>query len=261
MWVNFTLTDSAMHEGGPHSEIAAASIRDSDARLGEVLAAVEQAGMFDDTAFVLVADHGMEENDPTVQGDWDVPLRSPASRSATRRTASSTSASRDRPRASAGASPSRSSRSASSRSPRAAATPRSPRPRTARSRSRARASKATVTVEGENGATITFNGQKVPSDFPGDVPLPAEARGCRARRAGRREREAVLPARRTRSASSLGARRRSARTRRGSTTPASPSIRPTPPAPTTIPSPHAGRRRRAGTCSRSRPERRRRPGR
>ena len=30
---------------------------------------------FDDTAFVLVADHGMEENDPAVQGDWDVPLK------------------------------------------------------------------------------------------------------------------------------------------------------------------------------------------
>ena len=33
------------------------------------------AGVFDDTAFVLVADHGMEENDPAVQGDWDVHLR------------------------------------------------------------------------------------------------------------------------------------------------------------------------------------------
>jgi predicted AlkP superfamily pyrophosphatase or phosphodiesterase len=75
MWVNFTLTDAAMHEGGPHSEIAAASIRDSDARLGEVLAAIEAAGVFDDTAFVLVADHGMEENDPGVRGDWDVNLR------------------------------------------------------------------------------------------------------------------------------------------------------------------------------------------
>jgi len=75
MWVNFTLTDSAMHEGGPHSEIAAASIRDSDARLGEVLAALEGRGGFDDAAFVLVADHGMEENDPSVRGDWDVNLR------------------------------------------------------------------------------------------------------------------------------------------------------------------------------------------
>jgi phosphonoacetate hydrolase len=75
MWVNFTLTDSAFHEGGPHSEIAAAAIRDCDARLGEVLAAVERAGAFDDTAFLLVADHGMEENDPAVRGDWDVALR------------------------------------------------------------------------------------------------------------------------------------------------------------------------------------------
>ena len=75
MWCNFTLTDSAFHEGGPHSEIAAASVRDTDARLGAVLAAVERAGVLDDTAFLLVADHGMEENDPGVRGDWDVALR------------------------------------------------------------------------------------------------------------------------------------------------------------------------------------------
>ena len=75
MFCNFTLTDSAMHEGGPHSEVAAAAVRDSDGRVGEILAAVERAGVFDDTAFVLVADHGMEETDPEVRGDWDVPLR------------------------------------------------------------------------------------------------------------------------------------------------------------------------------------------
>ena len=75
MWCNFTLTDSAFHAGGPHSEIAAASVRDCDARVGEVLAAVERAGAFDDTAFVLVADHGMQQTDPAVRGDWDVELR------------------------------------------------------------------------------------------------------------------------------------------------------------------------------------------
>lgn len=75
LWVNFTLTDSAMHAGGPHSEIAAASIRDTDARLGEILSAVERSGHFDDCAFVLLADHGMEETDPAVTGDWDVHLR------------------------------------------------------------------------------------------------------------------------------------------------------------------------------------------
>jgi hypothetical protein len=75
LWVNFTLTDAAMHEGGPHSEIAAASVRDSDARLGEVLAALERRGVLDDCAFVLVADHGMEETNPEVRGDWDEALR------------------------------------------------------------------------------------------------------------------------------------------------------------------------------------------
>ena len=64
MWCNFTLTDSAFHAGGPHSEIAEASVRDTDARVGEVLDAVERAGVFDDTAFVLVADHGMQQTDP-----------------------------------------------------------------------------------------------------------------------------------------------------------------------------------------------------
>ena len=76
MWVNFTLTDAAFHEGGPHSEVAAASVRDTDARLGEVLAAVDRAGAMDSTAFFLVADHGMEETNPEVRGDWGDALRS-----------------------------------------------------------------------------------------------------------------------------------------------------------------------------------------
>lgn len=43
-WVNFTLTDAAFHEGGPYSEIASASLRDTDARIGRLLDAVERAG-------------------------------------------------------------------------------------------------------------------------------------------------------------------------------------------------------------------------
>jgi predicted AlkP superfamily pyrophosphatase or phosphodiesterase len=74
-WVNFTLTDAAFHEGGPDSEIAVASVRDTDARLGEILDAVERSGRWDETAFFLVADHGMEETDPTVKGDWGPALR------------------------------------------------------------------------------------------------------------------------------------------------------------------------------------------
>lgn len=70
MWVNFSLTDSAFHEGGPHSAIAHASLHDTDARLGAIMRAVDRAGVADTTAWFVVADHGMEENDPTVNGDW-----------------------------------------------------------------------------------------------------------------------------------------------------------------------------------------------
>jgi len=73
-WVNFTLTDSAFHEGGPYSEMAASAVRDSDARLGRIFEVVERAGVWEDCAFFLVADHGMEESDPAVRGDWDAAL-------------------------------------------------------------------------------------------------------------------------------------------------------------------------------------------
>jgi len=69
-WCNFTLTDAAFHEGGPYSEIAAASVHDTDARLGEILDAVQASGEFERTAFFLVADHGMEESDPGCTGNW-----------------------------------------------------------------------------------------------------------------------------------------------------------------------------------------------
>lgn len=74
MWVSLTLTDSAFHAGGPRSEIAEAAVADSDGRIGEILAAIERAGALADTAFALVADHGMEETNPEVRGDWDVAL-------------------------------------------------------------------------------------------------------------------------------------------------------------------------------------------
>jgi phosphonoacetate hydrolase len=73
-WVNFTLTDAAFHEGGPYSDIAAASVRDTDARIGRLLETVERSGVWEDTAFVIVADHGMELANPEVTGDWDVAL-------------------------------------------------------------------------------------------------------------------------------------------------------------------------------------------
>lgn len=70
MWCNFTLTDTAMHRGGPHSEIARAGVIDTDGRIGEILNAIERAGVFEDTAFFVFADHGMEETNPEVTGNW-----------------------------------------------------------------------------------------------------------------------------------------------------------------------------------------------
>ncbi|MDT7571681.1 MAG: phosphonoacetate hydrolase [Actinomycetota bacterium] len=75
MWWNTTLTDSGHHAGGPGSEIARASMRDADRRLGVWLDLVEERGLLDDTVVVLTADHGSEAADPSCTGDWDDALR------------------------------------------------------------------------------------------------------------------------------------------------------------------------------------------
>lgn len=70
MWVNLILPDAANHAGGPYSEIGYAGMRDTDRRIGEIL----QVTGDERTAFVLLADHGMEETDPGCKGDWDEAL-------------------------------------------------------------------------------------------------------------------------------------------------------------------------------------------
>ena len=65
-WCSFALTDEAGHESGPHGALARAAVRDSDARVGDVLAAVERAGALDRTAVLVIADHGMEQTDPAM---------------------------------------------------------------------------------------------------------------------------------------------------------------------------------------------------
>ncbi|HUR14703.1 MAG TPA: alkaline phosphatase family protein [Mycobacteriales bacterium] len=74
MWWNTTLTDSAHHAGGPGSDIAAASLRDSDSRLGVWLDLLTERGLLDTTTIVLTADHGMERADEACTGDWDEAL-------------------------------------------------------------------------------------------------------------------------------------------------------------------------------------------
>lgn len=76
IWVNTALTDASSHEGGPHSEIALAAVRDTDARIGDVLDAVDGFLGLSDTTVLVLADHGMELNDAQVTGDWGEALES-----------------------------------------------------------------------------------------------------------------------------------------------------------------------------------------
>jgi phosphonoacetate hydrolase len=69
-WCSLAVTDDAGHESGPHGDAARAAVRDSDARIGDVLAAVDRAGVTERTAVFVIADHGMEQNDPTNTGSW-----------------------------------------------------------------------------------------------------------------------------------------------------------------------------------------------
>jgi phosphonoacetate hydrolase len=72
MWINLILPDAANHAGGPYSDIGYAGLRDTDRRMGEILDAMDWGG--GTTAFLLVADHGMEESDPGCKGDFDEAL-------------------------------------------------------------------------------------------------------------------------------------------------------------------------------------------
>ncbi len=70
LWVNYSLTDEAGHHGGPHGDEVRAALRDTDARMGEVLRAAERVGILDDTAVFMCADHGMERTDPAIVGHY-----------------------------------------------------------------------------------------------------------------------------------------------------------------------------------------------
>lgn len=69
-WVSFSLTDESGHEAGPYSDMERSAIIDSDRRVQRIVNAVEQAGASDSTAFLVIADHGMEENDPDNLESW-----------------------------------------------------------------------------------------------------------------------------------------------------------------------------------------------
>lgn len=70
-WSSFAVTDGAGHTSGPHGELARLAIMDTDKRVGEMLAEVDAAGAFDQTAFLVISDHGMEQADPNTTGNWN----------------------------------------------------------------------------------------------------------------------------------------------------------------------------------------------
>jgi hypothetical protein len=69
-WWNTLLTDTGHHEGGPHSDVAHAAMRDADARLGVFLDHLDRIDALDSTTFLLTADHGSEGADEGCRGDW-----------------------------------------------------------------------------------------------------------------------------------------------------------------------------------------------
>ncbi len=62
--VAFYATDSAGESDGPHSDLLRAELGVMDAHVARVQAAYARHGVLDRTLFVLVADHGMELQDP-----------------------------------------------------------------------------------------------------------------------------------------------------------------------------------------------------
>jgi hypothetical protein len=74
-WAN-VVTDAGHHGGGPRSEMARDSLRQSDARLGVFLDHLAGLGVLEDVAFLLTADHGFEAADTSVTGSWRPALES-----------------------------------------------------------------------------------------------------------------------------------------------------------------------------------------
>ena len=69
-WWGCVVSDAGHHAGGPRSDIARDSLRDSDSRLIAFLEHLDGLGITDQVTFLLTADHGFEGSDATVTGSW-----------------------------------------------------------------------------------------------------------------------------------------------------------------------------------------------
>jgi phosphonoacetate hydrolase len=69
-WWSCVVSDAGHHAGGPRSDIARDSLRDSDSRLVSLLEHLDSLGITDEVTFLLTADHGFERSDEDVTGSW-----------------------------------------------------------------------------------------------------------------------------------------------------------------------------------------------
>ena len=67
MFHELTLTDGVGHDYGPHSEGQRLALDETDVRVGRVLDALQAAGLYDDTLFVVTTDHGMAAVDAALK--------------------------------------------------------------------------------------------------------------------------------------------------------------------------------------------------
>jgi hypothetical protein len=63
------VTDGAGHEYGPHHDGLADALTETDRRIGHVLDELDRQGLFDDTLFVVSADHGMAPQDVSLHAN------------------------------------------------------------------------------------------------------------------------------------------------------------------------------------------------
>ena len=70
----FTVTDGAGHEYGPHGEGLRTAVAETDRRLGQVLDMLEEKDLLETTLFVFTSDHGMAAQDVSLKAN---PARHP----------------------------------------------------------------------------------------------------------------------------------------------------------------------------------------
>lgn len=63
------LTDGAGHDYGPHADGLRDALDESDRRIGRVLAVLDETGLFEETLFVVTADHGMAPQDVSLRAN------------------------------------------------------------------------------------------------------------------------------------------------------------------------------------------------